>query len=174
MCGTPENKCLCITLQSKHYIFCIIPSLVWKTQVINEMLLNTWFFYILFKMNCQWAKMPFSYLVGFMVFWYYGSVFFLFLEAENIFHLFWYLSLYFHFKKDKLKSLIPLFCLAYFHSTISNFSASHYLPVELIFLLFLRSSTTLLASLKHFSILLLLSVTFPSCLNSTIFFLFCS
>lgn len=83
---------VCASLfQCKYYIVCIIPSLDWKVQVINEM--NIWFF--LFKMNCQWAKLLFSCLVGFMIFWYFGSVFPPSLEAENIFHAFWYLSLYF-------------------------------------------------------------------------------
>lgn len=156
---------MCASLfQCKHCIVCIVASVVWKVQVTNEMLLNTWLFLFFSRWTVNEQKLLFIYLVGLMIFWYCNSVFPLSLEAENIFRIFWYLSLCFHLKKDKLKSLIPLFNVLpdCFHSTISSFSVSHYLPVELIFLLFLRSFTTLLASSKPFPVLLLLSVTFLS------------
>lgn len=68
----------------------------------------------------------------------------------------------FSFKKNGNHSFLCFMCcLTCFHSNVSNFSVSCYLFVQLIFLLFLRSFTTLLASPKPFPILLLLSVSFP-------------
>lgn len=92
MCGTTGNERASL-FQCKHYFVCITLSLVLKVQVINWMLLNTYFSSFV-KMKCHPAKMFFSYCVGFMIFCSYASFFPLSLEVDLL-HVFCYLSLYF-------------------------------------------------------------------------------
>lgn len=85
----PQGMNVCASLfQCKHYFVCIPPSLVLKVRVINEMLLNTWFFSYFCQDALSAAKVFFSYCVGFMMFWCYASFFPLSLEVEFFFPCF--------------------------------------------------------------------------------------